>query len=236
MTEKLTDLHCHILPGIDDGAQDMESSIALLNEQKKQGVTQIVFTPHFWSWKKSLKQFAKDRYQAAVQISSLLDELGIEWGAGAEVRMTPELLKMDLQSLNMVGTRYFLLEWPFTQFPLYGREIVDRIQELDYIPIFAHIERYDYFWSSPDELDEYIDEGIVCQINPGILINKATRKKALKMIRDGYVQVLSSDAHSMEKRPPQLKEAYEIVENSLGRKTAQRLKDNADLIFHGEEI
>lgn len=232
----ITDLHCHILPGIDDGAKDMEASRELLEEQKKQGVKQIAFTPHFWPWQKTVRQFCKDRYDAAVQLAPLLDELGISWGAGAEVRMTPDLLKLDMSKLNYVGTEYFLLEWPFTQFPLYGREVVDRIQELGYIPVFAHIERYDYFWSSPGQLDEYIEEGIICQINPNILIHNSTRKHALKMIKDGYVHILSSDAHSMENRPPQLKQAYEIVEKSLGRKASARLKENADRIFHGQKI
>ena len=232
----LTDLHCHILPGIDDGAKDLDTAVALLKEQKSQGVEQIVFTPHFWSWEKSLRQFALDRYHAAEKVAGILDELGIEWGAGAEVRMTPDLLKMDLKSLNIVGTPYFLLEWPFTQFPLYGREVVDRVQEMDYIPLFAHIERYDYFWNSPKNLDEYIDEGVVCQINPGILLKSETRKYALKMIKDGYVHVLSSDAHNMENRPPHLKLAYQVVEKNLGKKYAEKLKANADRIFHGEEI
>ena len=238
MSEKMmiTDLHCHILPGIDDGAQSLEESVALLKEQKNQGVTKIVFTPHFWSFQKTIKQFAKDRYNAAVQLSPILDELGIEWGAGAEVRMTPELLKMDLKSLNFVGTKYFLLEWPFTQFPLYGREVVDKIQELGYTPIFAHIERYEYFWNDPEALDEYIDEGVVCQINPGILLNSSTRKYALKMIKNGYVHVLSSDAHSMEKRPPHLKLAYEILEKGAGRKTAELMRRNAERVFRGEDI
>ena len=233
---KLTDLHCHILPGIDDGAADLAAATALLKEQKEQGVTQIVFTPHFWSWQKTIHQFARDRYNAAVLLAPVLDDLGIEWGAGAEVRMTDDLLKMDLKPLNFVGTDYFLLEWPFTQFPLFGREVVDRVWETGYTPIFAHIERYDYFWSNPSRLDEYIDEGVICQINPGILLKSDSRKYALKMIKDGYVHVLSSDAHSMEKRPPHLKAAYQIVEMNLGRRTAEKLKRNADLIFHGQEI
>lgn len=235
-SKAITDLHCHILPGIDDGASDLDAAVALLKEQKVQGVTQIVFTPHFWSWQKNVKQFCKDRYDACVRLAPFLEEMGIEWGAGAEVRLTPEILAMDLRYLNIVNTQYFLLEWPFTQFPLFGREVVDRIEELGYVPVFAHIERYDYFWSQPDQLDEYIDEGVIMQVNPGILLNSATRKKALKMIKDGYVHVLSSDAHSMEKRPPHLKLAYEVVEKGLGRKTADQLRRNADMIFHGKSI
>lgn len=232
----ITDLHCHILPGIDDGAKDLETAVSLLKEQKAQGVEQIVFTPHFWSWQKSLSRFVKDRYQAAAQLEGILNELDIRWSAGAEVRMTPDLLKLDLTPLNIVDTPYFLLEWPFNQFPVYGREVVDRIEDAGYIPIFAHIERYDYFWKSPQELDDYIDEGIVCQINPGILINSETRKYALKMIKDGYVHVLSSDTHNMDSRPPHLKLAYQIVEKNLGRKYSERLRINADRVFHGEQI
>lgn len=232
----ITDLHCHILPGIDDGSPDLDMTRKLLEEEKRQGVTQIVFTPHFWSWQKTVRQFEKDRYGAAVKAAPLLDELKIQWTAGAEVRMTPELLEMDLKKFIYVNSGYFLLEWPFDQFPLYGEEVVSNIMNLDARPIFAHIERYDYFWNDPEALDDYIHAGVVCQTNAGTIIHHNTRKKALEYIKKGYIHVLSSDAHNMETRPPKLLEAYEIVEKELGRRYAEELMRNADGIFHGEDI
>lgn len=232
----ITDLHCHILPGIDDGSPDLETTRALLEEEKRQGVTQIVFTPHFWSWQKTPKQFEKDRYYAAVKTNSLLDELDISWSAGAEVRMTPEIMDMNLRRFVYVDSHYFLLEWPFDQFPLYGEEVVDKLLDMDVRPIFAHIERYDYFWNDPDALTDYIEAGVVCQTNPGSVIHHHTRRKALEFIKKGYIHVLSSDAHNMDQRPPRLREAYEIVEKELGRRYVEELLKNADGIFHGKDI
>ncbi|MBR2067512.1 MAG: hypothetical protein IJ875_04540 [Solobacterium sp.] len=235
-TDVLTDLHCHILPGIDDGAQNYEVSKALLLEQKKQGVEQIVFTPHFWSWEKSTKDFLQGRYNAAKEISGLLDELGIRWNAGAEVRLTPELIDLDMSNFQFVDTDYLLLEWPFTQQPLYGEDFVYSLLEKGIRVIFAHIERYEYFWRKPEVLDDYINHGVICQINPGILLHEETRKQALHRIRDGYIHILSSDAHNMDRRPPRLKEAYEVIEEELGRDYAVWFMQNGNAVFFNEEI
>ena len=231
-----TDLHCHILPGIDDGAADIEISRALLEAEVSQGIKQIAFTPHFYADRKSLKQFLRDRYEAALQLSPILEELEISWSAGAEVRMVPELLNMDLSALRYVDTDYLLLEWPFTQFPLWGSEIVDHLFDEGMTPVFAHIERYDYFWSQPQQLDEYIENGVLCQINATALIRQQTRKQALSLIKKGYVHLISSDAHNMDKRPVRMKTAYDLIERELGKAVRFRLAENADRIFHGKEV
>ena len=235
-TDLITDLHCHILPGIDDGAPDINVSVALLQEELRQNVKQIVFTPHFWSWEKTQKEFLVDRLNAAKEIYELLDRMGIHWSAGAELRITPELMKMNLKKFCFVDTDYILLEWPFTQYPLYGEELVFNQIRQGMRPIFAHLERYDYFWNDPEELETFIDAGVLCHINAGALIHRSTRKQALKLIREGYIHFICSDCHNMEARPPRLLEAYEILEKELGRDWAFKLMENADKVFHNAEV
>ena len=77
---------------------------------------------------------------------------------------------------------------------------------------------------------------VLCQINAGAVLHSNTRKQALRLIKEGYVHVLSSDTHNMNKRPPRLLEAYELIEKELGEKTVLRLLDNADRLFHGKDI
>jgi tyrosine-protein phosphatase YwqE len=83
----LTDLHCHILPGIDDGAQTSAIARKLLEEEKKQETGQIMFTPHYYSWMGSAEDFREKRDKAAEITAPILKELGISWNTGAEVRM-----------------------------------------------------------------------------------------------------------------------------------------------------
>jgi protein-tyrosine phosphatase len=177
-----------------------------------------------------------DRLNAAKEVYELLDQMGIQWSAGAEIRITPEIMKMDLKKFCYVDTDYVLLEWPFTQYPLYGEELVLKQIQRGLKPIFAHIERYDYFWNDPEELESYIDYGVLCHINAGALIHRNTRKQALKLIKEGYVHFICSDCHNMESRPPRLLEAYEILESELGREYAVNLMENADKVFHNEEV
>ena len=235
-TDVITDLHCHILPGIDDGAADLTVTRALLEEELRQGVKQIMFTPHYYCSVKTQKQYMQDRYNAAVSAEPILKELGIDWSAGAEVRMEYGLFEEDLAPLRYIDTPYLLLEWPFTQYPIWGEDIVYGLLDRDIRPLFAHIERYDYYWSKPEDLSEFIENGVLCQINAGALIHRNTRKQALRLIKENYVHVLSSDAHNMDKRPPRLKEAYDIVESELGRKVKEQLLSNADDLFHGRDI
>lgn len=232
----ITDLHCHILPGIDDGAKDLSVTRALLEEEKRQGVTQIAFTPHFYADQKSLKQFLNDRYQAAVSADPVLSELGIAWNAGGEVRLVPQLLEMDLSPLRYVDTKYLLLEWPFTQYPIWGDEVVYNLLDQGIRPIFAHIERYEYFWFHPDVLKEYIDDGVIIQINAGAVLHSNTKKQAIHLIKKGLVHIMASDTHNMETRPPRLKHAFEVVEKEAGRRHRERMLKNADDIFHGRMI
>ncbi len=236
LDDVITDLHCHILPGIDDGASDISVTKELLTEQKKQGVTQIAFTPHFWSFQKSPQEFLDDSLRAAEEVADLLDEMGITWSAGAEVRLTPEVLDMNMRKFCYVDTDYLLLEWPFTQQPLYGEDFVYKLLDQGITPVFAHIERYDYFWNHIEVLEDYINNGVLCQINSSALNNKLLRKQTIKYISEGYIHVLCSDTHNMDKRPPHLLRAYEVLEKELGRKYVDYFLDNANRIFHNQPI
>jgi protein-tyrosine phosphatase len=232
----LTDLHCHILPGIDDGAQTSAIARKLLEEEKKQETGQIMFTPHYYSWMGSAEDFREKRDKAAEITAPILKELGISWNTGAEVRMTPRILQEDLQCLVFGSSEYLLLEWPFVAYPDFGRNETEYLMRNGLKLIFAHIERYDWFWNHPDILAQYISKGVLCQINTGTVIRRDTRRKALRYIREGYVHILSSDAHNMDERPPKLKEAYDIVEKKLGTSAKQKLLDNADAVFNGRDI
>ncbi len=232
----VTDLHCHILPGVDDGAADLSVTQKLLDMEEEQGVTQIAFTPHFYADRMSLGDFLRRRRDALSEVLPECRGRRISVLAGSEVRMMPELLNEDLSSLSLSDTGYLLLEWPFYGFPIWGDDLVDQVGNSGSIPIFAHIERYDYFFRTPQRLDPYLESGALMQVNATSLLEAGTQRQILRLIRDGYVHLIASDAHSPKRRPVLLAEAYEVVTRRLGERTADRLKENADDVFHGQEI
>lgn len=233
----LTELHCHLLPGIDDGASSPEVSIKMLEMEKKQGVKQILFTPHFYLHRTPLDVFLEQRLDSAYLIKDALKESGMLCRFGAEVRMEDGLLNMDLRPLTMGKTDYLLLEWPMHSiFPLWGEELVDHIFDQGLTPVFAHIERFDWFWDDPDYLEEFVDQGVISQMNAGTILDPASQKKALRLIDDGLVHVVASDAHGIDHRVPNLGEAMKVIEKKLGSRTAAELAANADKIFRNQEM
>lgn len=225
----LTDLHCHILPGIDDGASDIEVSRQILESQLQQNVKQIIFTPHFYPNKMDLKTFLKNRNNSAASIVPLLQQGNFTCGLGAEVHMTEDLLTLDLTKLAYTDTNYILIEWPFGGYPMYGDEVIDRCFNHQLIPIFAHIERYDYFYNNLDRVRSYIHKGCVMQMNADTVLSSS---KALDTIDEGVIHILSTDAHNMTKRKPHLERAL----NKLDEDTAQQLIQNADNIFNNKRV
>lgn len=234
--QPITDLHCHILPGVDDGARDVTVSEALLREERAQGVMQIMFTPHFYPHRMTLDDFLLRRYEGARQIVGLCERLGLAGALGAEVHMAPELAKMDLRPLAFADTPYLLLEWPFAGYPLWGDSVVYAALDQGLTPIFAHIERYDYLFFQPERLEDYAGQGVLFQMNADTLLSASDQKQGMLLIKNALVHVLSSDAHNMDKRPPRLEQAYAAVEKKLGHKTVERLKTNANHVFRGEEL
>ncbi|MBS6395792.1 MAG: hypothetical protein KH452_01390 [Clostridiales bacterium] len=231
----LSDLHCHILPGVDDGAENMDVTERMLRAERDAGVRQIIFTPHFYAERQDVDVFLARRADAVRQVKKICSELQISQKAGAEVYMSSELLEVDLPSLCMGDTNYLLLEWP-SVYPLWGEEMVDHLLDQGIRPVFAHIERYSCFFAKEKNLDPYIRKGALCQMNAGTLLKPDLQKRALELIRRKYVHILSSDAHNMRSRAPHTAEAYEVIKNRLGGSWAEKLAENASAVFHGEDL
>ena len=238
VSKVLTDIHCHILPGIDDGAKDPDMSGALLLSEKQQGVSKILFTPHYYANEISVDGFIRRREDALERMQKVLERLEIETALGAEVRMQEELIGMDMRPLRMGDTPYLLLEFPFLSgtYPLWGEMIVEQLLDQGIRPLFAHIDRYDYFMNDTEKLDHFREMGCIFQINADSVISRRRSPAVFELMKGGYVHVLGSDAHSPEKRPVHLKSALERVEAKLGSGMAAFLSENADAVFGGEKV
>lgn len=227
----MIDLHTHILPGIDDGARDTETSLELLRMEKAQGVDRVVLTSHFYRDREDAKTFLGRRQRALARLEAAADRLPAEeraalpkWELGAEVAWLPNLAdREELAELCLGESRYFLLELPCTPWSdQMIHQIYDLLSRGEYTPVIAHLDRY---WSDqrPEHITELLRMGVPIQVSAGILLKPFARRKALQMIGRGQVHLLASDCHSLQHRPPNLGAAMEVVSRRLGEEQVQRL-------------
>ena len=236
----MTDLHCHILPGIDDGSKNLDMSLEMLKMQKEQGVDKIMFTPHFKIDETTYEEFIDKREKSKELLFSEEEykKLDIQVKTGAEVYFSLKLLDMaDLQPLCLEGTDYILIEFSTKMKPYGIKEALTNLINRGYIPIIAHIERYGYFMEDPTLLYDLVMDGCLAHINAETLIkNNVRRKTAMKYLKWDLVHFLCSDSHSNEHRTPNLKEGYDIVQKEFGDDYVQWLTDNSEKVFNGKYI
>lgn len=235
----MTDLHCHILPGIDDGAKNAAESLELLRRERQDGVDNIALTSHFNSERISVDAFVEKRNAAwnVLQTALQAEPLDIRFKLGAEVYFSPNLCDLDAKKLCMGDTAYMLIEMPTSHRPHFIRETFSRLQSQGILPIVAHVERYPYVMENPKLLYDWVAAGAYAQINAGALLkDDKTAKQLLQFIKWDLVHVVATDAHSLSKRPPRLGEAMRFIAQKLGENAAKELMYNSDELFADQEL
>ena len=161
MSNALVELHCHILPGIDDGAKDLDMSMSLIRKELQDGAVGIVFTPHFHYERISVEQFTARRKAAFLQVSAACRAEGLRLAGkmGAEVFYSPALPSLDLRQLAFAGSNYILIEFPTTMHPPGIDETLYAIRAQGYTPILAHVERYPFVTEDPTLLYNWVCDG-----------------------------------------------------------------------------
>lgn len=215
-TTEFYDLHCHFLPGMDDGCKTPEESVRLLEEQYRQGCRGVAATPHYYAVE-SIENFLMRRKKAA---GRLLAELkarkpaaipNICFGAEVAFRETLEN-EQELERLCYGKSRYLLLEMPFT--PWTDRTVrgVERIISMMGItPVIAHVERYAGI-ADQCYIDALMNLNVLVQLNAENFAGGGKERKALRMIREGNIQILGTDSHNMTSRPPNMGKALRSLE------------------------
>ena len=144
----MTDLHCHILPNIDDGAKDVSISLRLLEKEYADGVRNIAFTSHFNSEWTTPDAFLQKRAAAYETLTAALptgpEAMQFRFKLGCEVYFSPKLCELDAKALCIGDTSYMLVEFPTTHKPHFIRQTFALLQEQGVLPLIAHIERYPY--------------------------------------------------------------------------------------------
>lgn len=235
----MTDLHTHILPGIDDGAIDEGVSSEQMKSLLEQGVDKVVFTSHYYGRKRSPKQFLEARADALCRIKDLIPE-GMETYLGAEVHFAAEMAASDesICSMAIGNTRYILAELPFTTAWNKGlwRRLEDFISSTDYIPVIAHVERYDEAQKKPALLSELVDMGCLLQVNTQAFLKKEDSAMAFALLEHGLVHCLGTDTHNMRERAPKYAAAKEAIEEAGFYDRFERIQENMLLLLEDKPI
>lgn len=217
----MVDMHSHILPGIDDGARDVNVSLRLVEKNLRDGVTTICLTPHFNFERQSVEEFLEQRQKSYEILKQAVDKKGwnVEFVLGAEVAFSTELAESEkLDKLCYLGTKCMLIELPAAYLPKWTSEVLDEIQLQGITPLLAHVERYTYFQNEPDKLYQFIEDGCYTQVNATSLVKHKNAQKFIALLmKHGMVHCMGSDTHSLEKRPPMLKEAANFVQRKMGK-------------------
>ena len=199
----MVDIHCHILPGVDDGSPSMEDSLQMARMAADSGVTDIIATPHC-----NLPGYGPKNYRSAAlrtgfsRLRQALEQEGIPLGIhpGAEVFCTPELDRLldrrQLQTLG--GGRYLLVEFYFDESAEFMEQCFRAIRRRGLVPVAAHPERYDAVQRDPYMVRRWFERGVVIQLNKGSILGRLGRRAqdtALWLLERGLAHAAASDAH-----------------------------------------
>ena len=240
----MIDLHTHILPGVDDGAPDLETSVLMAAVAAESGVTHLVATPHsnqrgaFENYASQALQVRFDCLRAAVREAGIPLELSL----GMEIFGTGDVLQLlhDGRLLTLGGGRYLLIEFGFHEDPLRIERLLDALLAAGYWPVVAHPERYYGLQRMPNYLFDWANRGIVLQVNKGSLFGRFGRGAqalAAAMLERGLVGCVASDAHGPDVRTPDLAGAWDYLAERYSAELARcLLEDNPGRILRSEPL
>lgn len=221
----MIDLHTHILPQVDDGAEDLEMALAMGRYGLEQGLTKIAATPHFYQipdWeliKKKVAELQKE-FDAA--------QISLEIIPGAELFIDLDIMDMAAHQIPTYANmgKFCLIELPLQQIPIYTEQVIFSLQTKGITPIIAHPERYAPVVADPNVLLPWIRQGCLIQVNAGSILGRfgsKIRETAEIMLTHQMVHLVGSDGHRLERRQLNLAACLPDLTAIAGQELAQQL-------------
>ncbi len=228
----MIDIHCHLLPGIDDGPATPEDSLELARALVSDGIDHVVCTPHVfpgrWDNRCSSIQRAFDALVAQLAMAGI--DLSLSWAG--EIRLTPEVLPLlTQQELPLLGERRnggttLLLEMPDAQIPVGTERFISWLLRADVRPVIAHPERNRAVMENPERIEPLVDMGCHLQLTASSVtghFGARAQETARRLLDEGWVQAVASDSHNLGGRRPRMREAKEWLTKHYGSNVARNL-------------
>ena len=235
----MIDFHTHILPHIDDGAKDSKMAVQIMENARSQGVTDILFTPHYYGKRRNPVRFLEKRAEAFATLQGKIPD-GVRVYLGAEVHFTGMNMPDfdELAKLSIEDTKYILFELPFTT--KWNSFLIDTIREFidetDYTPIIAHVERYEDVLKRPSLVTDFIRMGCLIQVNTHAFLNKREKGFAFTLLKHGLIHCLGTDTHDNDSRAPDYAQAKEVVEQAGFAEEWGKIQQNMRTILDGGNV
>ena len=238
----MIDLHCHLLPGVDDGSKDMDSSLKLAKSAVKDGITHALLTPHhmngvYVNHKKDIIHATK-----IFQNELLKHHIPLVVFPGQEIRINGDLLQsLDDDDILFAdeGGQYLMLEFPDDDIPNYTSNMIYELMQRGIIPVIVHPERNTKIMKQPDILYDLLNEGCLSQITAssyvGIFGHKV-QKFSKQLIQAGQVYIFASDAHNLPNRKYEMRKAFHKLRREFGEDLTNELEENAKSIINGDFV
>lgn len=236
----MIDVHVHLLPEVDDGADCIETSVAMARIAQNDGINKIIATAHYAAG------VFETNFNGVVEKTNELNKvlfekkIDVEVLPGQEVFLDNNILKFlrNGEIGTLANTRYMLVELPMDYMPEYALDMAYELHLLGIKTIIAHPERYRYIIKQPSNINQFIEEGCFFQINSSSLtglLGKEVKKTAEILIKNNICSLLGSDAHTTNYRSPKLKEAFYNIRR-INSKCEENMKENAELLIKREDL
>lgn len=240
--DRIYDIHCHVLFDVDDGAKTLEQSIAMMRIAKEEGICGMILTPHFKLGMIEVGGEVLKAHFEKLQREAEKQNLDMDIYLGGEILYGSEVLESiaDGNAFTMAGSRYVLLEFtPSASFSRLQKAITACIQN-EYVPILAHVERYECCLADAERIWELKDLGALIQVNAdGVLGDhgRLEKKFCKKLLKEELVDFIATDAHRDDRRPPLLKKCVAYIIRKYGWDYADIIfRENPERVIRNEEI
>ncbi len=222
------DIHCHIMPGVDDGSPNMETSLEMLRIADKNGITHIILTPHHKPMHHNVSPEHNVLYRKKLQEAAKAVGIKAKLFSGNEIYYSDETMR-ELESgkiCPLAGSDYVLVEFHPTNSFKDIHNALYRVQSVGFKPIVAHVERYSDIVSHPGHVEELIDMGSLIQVNASSIMGKygfGIGRFTKKLLKEELVHFIATDAHDTRGRAPELAQCRSYVERKFGEDYAKQI-------------
>ncbi|MCM2535827.1 tyrosine protein phosphatase [Neobacillus pocheonensis] len=237
----MIDLHCHILPCVDDGAQDLSESINMAKMAVEQGIHTIVATPHHLNNRyENPKQQIIDRVEE-LNHALIQEKIDLNVLPGQEARLYGEMVEgYDTgEILTIDHTQYLLVEFPSNHIPRYTEKLFYDIQMNGLIPVIVHPERNQEIIEQPDILYHLVKNGALTQITAASIcgdFGKKIKNFSFQLVEANLTHFIASDAHNTSNRTFKMREAFDFVQAKYGNEMVYLFEENATLVIEGNHV
>lgn len=238
----MIDIHCHILPNVDDGSESLEESIEMAKIAESEGITRIVNTSHChfdFKYKKGNElKLELEKFNQALKE----ENINIEVLLGNELYYTRDLIERfnELDFFSMNNSKYILMEFSPINFPKNIEDVIYEIKIRGYIPIIAHAERYKQVQEDVNIVLDCIKEGALIQVNASSILGKNGEKAedtSKKLLDNNMVHFVATDAHSSNRRRPLIKDSYNYILKNYGKEVSEKLFiENPTAVIENRDI